>query len=166
MQLLSIIYDSLLIFAIAAVVVIIVSYISYKIRSKRKGEKKPYQKDLDKLKTQKQKPIVKSEIKILKNSASIVKKKQIVPTHHTHHKPTKAKHHTAKKEKKEAIPPPNERIKVIKQLSNNIKSKEKKVIPKLKRKNMRSLNGDILKKYSDSSDDDLFTLKVDEDEED
>lgn len=164
MQLLSIIYDSLLIFAAATVVVIIVSYVSYKIRSKRKGEKKPYQKDLDKLKTQKQKPIAKSEKKALENSAPIIKKKQIVQTHHTHRRQIKSKHHTVKKGKKETIPPPNERIKVIKQLSSNIKNEKKKVIPKLKGKNMQSLNGDILKKYSDSPDDDLFTLKVDEED--
>ncbi len=186
MDLVHIVYKSLIYFGILALVVIVGSYISYRIRRKITGQKFAYEEEIEK----KEKAQKLAEEKAKKKE----KEKKKHPVVHT-----KAQHHVEIKKhlKEKAIKEKREKIRKKSVTKTFLRKKRLEIInpqsytPKIqssesrphtaappvetaspprarksedtlppKKKRLHSLDDDVFKKYADDEDDGLYTIKV------
>lgn len=160
MELLPIIYVSLAIFAVVAIATIITSFVSYKIREKTEGYKKPYEKEED-------------------PSAQNYMKKKIMDADGKFHtvisegqqkqdKSHKKQSSRSGREKRKEISNPikksntsQSRLKVINKPSKlelpHLPVKETKVEPK---KELKNINANILDSYTEDKKEEFFTPKI------
>ncbi|MBU2494404.1 MAG: hypothetical protein KJ571_17400 [Bacteroidetes bacterium] len=159
MELLPIIYVSLAIFAVVAFATIITSFLSYKIRSKTEGYKKPYEKVEDPSnKNYMKKKIMDSDGRfhtvISEGKKSEHKSRDKNQIKKSSNKPKVAASKTKNRTDEN-------RIKIINKPSNirlpelPVKTKEEKP----KRKEIES-NENILNKYTDDQNEEFFTPKI------
>lgn len=183
MELLPVIYNSLLIAAGLFVVTVVISFISYKVK-KSKGllddsdEREPFQtvfrnknKVEEELKPHYRTTHPKPKPKPRVEEKKIVKKEVPQPKF----KKEVRKEHRAKKVQKPEPPiEKNKRLERVTELIPTAKPSTDKREPKpveqrkgkteeqKSKKNLKSINDDPLKKYTDSAEDDLHPLKTDE----
>jgi len=182
MELLPIIYNSLLIAAGLFVITVVISYISYKI----KGEKRLVD-ETDK--TAGLKSVSREKLKVQQELKPHYKDKQHKSSsHHSESRIEKkkvAKHSPNQKRKPEASKPHKpkpeqreesgktrriERVTELAPNSREIKDRETKKVEQRKtktqetknKKKLKSIDDDPLKKYTDSADDDFHPLKTDD----
>lgn len=177
MELLPIIYNSLIIAAGLFVITVAISYVSYKIKDNRPKEgkasthtpQKQYLKEDGhselKPKFKSPPPVTNSGDRVRKPKKEEEKKKEIKRP-----KPSSQSHRTA--ESKHAKSESNTRIEVVRDLSKSstkeTETPKSKPVEKpkhndeKKKKKLKSIDEDPIKKYTDSADDDLHPLKTDE----
>ena len=183
MELLPIIYNSLLIAAGLFVVTVVISFISYKVK-RNKGiiddsdNNEPFQTVFrNKNKVEEElKPHYRA-IHPKPKSTPREEEKKIVKeeAHQPKVKKEVRKEHSAAKEQKSEPPlEKNKRLERVTELVPSTKPSTDKREPKLveqrkskteeqkSKKNLKSINDDPLKKYTDSAEDDLHPLKTDE----
>lgn len=160
MELLPIIYVSLAIFAVVAVATIITSFVSYKIREKTEGYKKPYEKEED--------PSAQNYMKKKIMDADGKFHTVITDGQEKHDKSHKKHSSRIGREKRKEISNPNKksntshsRIKVINNPSKlelpPLPVKEIKDEPK---KDYKNVNGNILDNYTEDKKEEFFTPKI------
>lgn len=160
MELLPIIYVSLAIFAVVAIATIITSFISYKIRERNEGYKKPYEKEEDASnKNYMKKKIMDSDGKfhtVISDGDKLKDKKS--QKHHHKRSSEKRKETDSRKSR-----PGNSgsRIKIINKPSKPqlphlpVKTEDKKP-----EKDLKNINENILNKYTDDENEEFFSLKT------
>lgn len=170
MELLPIIYNSLIIAAGLFVITLAISYVSYKFRQKNGDDVKAtasatQDKHLKNEDDAELKPKYKSPPPRKSDRTKIEEKKKRVEKS----KPPQKEVRQIKKQKPKKED--NTRIEVVKDLSKagtkeyeppKTKHAEKPRSADKKKKNLKSIDEDPIKKYTDSSDDDLHHLKTDE----
>ena len=160
MELLPIIYVSLAIFSVVAFATIITSFISYKIREKNNGNKKPYETEEDPANQNFMKrKIMDSDGKyhtvIADNKNS---KKKIVKKDHSQRSNQKKKNEGLNKNTKRKT---ESRIKIINQNTNGqLPHLPVKVNTNIKKKEPKITNDNILNKYTDDKDEEFFSPKT------
>ena len=189
MELIPIIYTALIIFGIIAIITIISSYVSYKVKRKVNNsaelEKQKFQtmhEEANKKKVVvKKKKVAPSREHSSSSSSSQSKGKDSTShkksDHYHSHEHRESKHRDVKPEKRDEIrkvtgtqrlnvinpfPAPSERT-VKPQTNNTPKTKEDK--PVKKPINLNSLGDDILNKYAEGNDDDFHSLNATKDED-
>ena len=160
MELLPIIYVSLAIFAVVAIVTITTSFISYKIRAKAEGYKKPYEKEEDPSShNYMKKKIMDSDGKFhtVISDADHLKKKD--KKKHSLKKGTESKKETHAKKHKTGSS--DSRIKILNQPGNppppKVKEDDKNKKPE---KDLKNIKEDIINKYTDEKGDEFFSPKI------
>lgn len=175
MELLPVIYNSLIIAAGLFVITIAISYVSYKIKDNRTKEGQtsttPHKKYLEDDDHSELKPKFKSPPPVKKSKHKsdkpvIEEKKRRVE------KPRTPPKSDGQSEKRRTKPEAQNRIEVVKDLSKSStketepqksKADEKpKSDEKKKKKNLKSIDEDPIRRYTDSADDDLHPLKTEE----
>jgi len=160
MELLPIIYVSLAIFAVVAVATIITSFVSYKIREKTEGYKKPYEKEEDPSnQNYMKKKIMDADGKfhtVISGENNKTDKNQ--KRHHSRNVKEKRKE-THRSERKTNAP--QSRIKIINNPSKlelpPLPVKEMKEEPK---KNSKKINENILESYTEDKKEEFYTPKI------
>lgn len=183
MELLPIIYNSLLIAAGLFVVTVVISFISYKVK-RNKGiiddsdNHEPFQTVFrNKNKVEEElKPHYRATHPKPKSTPRVEEKKIVKEeVHQPKVKKEVRKEHSAEKEQKSEPPiEKNKRLERVTELVPSTKPSTDKREPKpveqrkskteeqKSKKNLKSINDDPLKKYTDSAEDDLHPLKTDE----
>ncbi len=178
MNLIDVVWESLVYFGIAAVIVIIISYISFKVRRKVTGEKFAFEKEIEKKEKERAKQKAKEEQKkkLEKQKAEKNKRKKI----HTHAsdkvrvkpklKPrpksapsTVPSHNKVRFSQKDRIEILNPTEKITTQSSRKTAEKTNvKESGKEKEKKLHSLNTNVIEKYGEDEDE-FYTIKIKKD---
>jgi hypothetical protein len=161
MELVPIVIIALEIVAVLAVIVLLSSYIAFKIRSKAKPlEEKTVENANPKFVNRGTKHLTRRTKETVHTSRSSKSVNHSGPTHHSE----KIKKEVAKPERHiqrdERRP---KRLKIITQLPiiHDVKTEKNQNETEKQKESLKSLGDDILKKYDDDNDDQLYNLKTD-----
>ncbi len=174
MNLIDVVWESLIYFGIAAIAVILISWVSFKLRRKLTGEKFAYEKEIEK-KQKKIKAVKEAQKKAAEEKKAAKSKPKKIHTHASDKVRIKQKlktggHHRELKnlEKKKIKFSQKDRLEILNPTekiathssggaSEKSRTKETKT-----RKNLHSLNTNVIEKYSEDEEE-FYTIKVKKD---